>query len=110
MNGIYVVFELIGFTTWKESIRLLSKGGRLVTCGATTGADVDINLAHLFMKQQSILGSTMSNISVFKKVMAKINQKQYLPIVDKIFAMKDIREAHNYIENRQQMGKVVLLP
>ena len=110
MNGINVVFEHVGSATWKESIRLLSKGGRLVTCGATTGADVDINLAHLFMKQQSILGSTMSNIPAFKKVMAKINQKQYLPNVDKIFAMKDIREAHNYIENRQQMGKVVLLP
>ena len=110
MNGINVVFEHVGSATWKESIRLLSKGGRLVTCGATTGADVDINLAHLFMKQQSILGSTMSDIPAFKKVMSKINQKQYLPNVDKIFAMKDIREAHNYIENRQQMGKVVLLP
>ena len=110
MNGVNVVFEHIGSATWKESIRLLTKGGRLVTCGATTGANVDINLAHLFMKQQSILGSTMSNISAFKKVMSKINQRKYQPIVDKIFAMKDIREAHNYIENRHQMGKVVLLP
>ena len=82
----------------------------MVTCGATTGADVNINLAHLFMKQQSILGSTMSSISTFKEVMSKINNKKYNPMVDKIFAMKDIRDAHEYMENRQQSGKVVLVP
>ena len=60
------------------------------------------------MKQQSILGSTMSSISTFKEVMNLINEKIYIPTVNKIFPMKDIREAHAYIENRQQLGKVVL--
>ena len=109
-SGVNVVFEHVGSATWKQSIRILSKGGRLVTCGATTGADVNINLAHLFMKQQSILGSTMSSISTFKEVMNIINDKKYIPMVNKIFPMKDIRDAHAYIENRQQSGKVVLLP
>ena len=62
------------------------------------------------MKQQSILGSTMSSISTFKEVMSKINNQKYNPTVDKIFAMKDIRDAHEYMENRQQSGKVVLVP
>jgi len=109
-SGVNVVFEHVGSATWKQSMRILSKGGRLVTCGATTGADVGIHLSHLFIKQQSILGSTMSNISAFKEVMTKINEKIYVPMVDKIFPMKDIRDAHKYIENRQQMGKVVLVP
>ena len=109
-SGVNVVFEHVGSATWKQSIRILSIGGRLVTCGATTGADVNINLAHLFMKQQSILGSTMSSISTFKEVMSKINNQNYNPMVDKIFAMKDIRDAHEYMENRQQSGKVVLVP
>ena len=109
-SGVNVVFEHVGSATWTQSIRILSKGGRLVTCGATTGADVNINLAHLFMKQQSILGSTMSSISTFKEVMSKINNQNYNPMVDKIFAMKDIRDAHEYMENRQQSGKVVLVP
>ena len=109
-SGVNVVFEHVGSATWKQSIRILSIGGRLVTCGATTGADVNINLAHLFMKQQSILGSTMSSISTFKEVMSKINNQKYNPMVDKIFAMKDIRDAHEYMENRQQSGKVVLVP
>ncbi|MBC8312303.1 MAG: zinc-binding dehydrogenase [Candidatus Marinimicrobia bacterium] len=108
--GVNVIFEHVGSATWKQSIRILSKGGRLVTCGATTGADVNINLAHLFMKQQSILGSTMSSVDTFKEVMNKIKYKKYKPTVDKIFAMKDIRVAHEYMERRQQSGKVVLVP
>ncbi len=109
-SGVNVIFEHVGSATWKQSIRILSKGGRLVTCGATTGAEVGINLAHLFMKQQSILGSTMSSIDTFKEVMNKIIDQKYKPMVDKIFAMKDIRIAHEYMENRLQAGKVVLLP
>ena len=109
-SGVNVIFEHVGSATWQQSIRILSKGGRLVTCGATTGADVKINLAHLFMKQQSLLGSTMSNISAFKEVMIKIKEKKYLPVVDKIFPMKNVQDAHEYLENRKQMGKVVMVP
>ena len=60
------------------------------------------------MKQQCIIGSTMSNIETFRKVMEKIHNKVYLPFVDEIFPMKYIRQAHEYIENRQHMGKVVM--
>ena len=65
---IDVIFEHVGLKTWDMSMRLLAKGGRLVTCGATTGSNVNINLRHLFSKQQSIIGSTMSDIDSFKKV------------------------------------------
>ena len=109
-TGIDVVFEHIGSATWEQSLRMLSKGGRIVTCGATTGSDVNINLVHLFMKQHTIMGSTMSSISAFEEVMNKIKEKKYLPMVDKVIPMEDIREAHEYIENRKQMGKVVVVP
>ena len=109
-RGVDVVFEHIGSATWEQSQRILSKGGRIVTCGATTGPDVNINLAHLFMKQHSILGSTMASILSFKEVMEKIENGKYLPMVDKVIPMKDIRDAHEYLENRQQMGKVVVVP
>ena len=107
-NGVNVVFEHIGASTWKQSLRVLSKGGRIVTCGATTGVNVNVNLAHLFIKQQSILGSTMGSIPTYKEVMEKINQEKYIPTVDQVFPMGDIRHAHEYMENRQQMGKVVV--
>ena len=109
-RGVDVVFEHIGSATWEQSRRILSKGGRIVTCGATTGPDVNINLAHLFIKQQTILGSTMGSISAFEKVMDKIQDGKYIPMVDKVIPMEDIRDAHDYIENRKQMGKVVVVP
>ena len=108
-RGVDVVFEHIGSATWEQSQRILSKGGRIVTCGATTGYDVNINLAHLFMKQHTILGSTMASIPAFKEVMDKIENGKYIPMVDKVIPMEDIRDAHEFIENRMQMGKVVLV-
>ena len=109
-RGVDVVFEHIGSATWEQSQRILSKGGRIVTCGATTGPNVNINLAHLFMKQHTILGSTMGNIPAFNEVMDKIKDGRYIPMVDKVFPMEDIRDAHEYLENRKQMGKVVVVP
>ena len=102
--------EHIGSATWKQSLQILAKGGRIITCGATTGSNVNINLGHLFIKQQSIMGSTMSNIQSFYKVMDNINHKIYTPLIDKVFPMKDIRFAHQYIEDRRQMGKVIVVP
>ena len=107
-NGFDVIFEHIGNKTWDKSIRLLNKGGRIVTCGATTGFNVQINLAHLFIKQQSILGSTMAGTDSFFEVMSKIKQKKYYPVISKTFNFKDIFSAHQYIENRHNFGKVVL--
>ena len=101
VEGVDVVFEHIGFATWEKSQRILSKGGRIVTCGATTGPDVNINLAHLFMKQHTILGSTMASIPAFKEVMDKIENGKYIPMVDKVIPMEDIRDAHEYLQNRQ---------
>ena len=109
-NGVNVVFEHIGPVTWLNSLKALSIGGRIVTCGATTGKKVSIDLRHLFMKQQTILGSTMSSLSVFKKVIKKINDKKYLPYIDKIYKFKDIKEAHLRMENRKHFGKIVLTP
>jgi len=107
---IHVIFEHIGPSTWKQTMRLLAKGGRVVTCGATTGPSVDIDLRHLFMKQQTILGSTMSDLKSFHAMLKKIYEKKYFPFVDKIFKMSDVQKAHKRIENREQIGKVVLVP
>ena len=109
MSFVNSMFEHVGKTTWKQSLSLLSKGGRIVTCGATTGQNVSINLAHLFIKQHSILGSTMSSLPTFNEVMQKIHKQTYFPFVDKIFRMEDIRKAHEYIEKSQHNGKVVMV-
>ena len=108
-RGVDIVFEHVGKATWQHSLSLLAKGGRIVTCGATTGKGVRIDLAHLFIKQHYILGSTMSSLPTFQEVMKKIHNNIYFPFVDKIYKMKDVRPAHEYIENSQHKGKVVLV-
>jgi len=105
---INIVFEHIGQKTWETSMRLLDRGGKVVTCGATTGSDVRINLTHLFFKQLSILGSTMSDINSFKEMMNKIENKKYFPLIDKIFPFSDIVDAHERIESRKNIGKVII--
>ncbi len=107
-KGVDVIFEHPGPATWQNSMRLLAKGGRIVTCGATTGPIVEFDLRHLFMKQQTILGSTMSDMKSFNKVMKHIEKGHYKPFLDKVFPLSEITEAHKRIENREQMGKVVV--
>ena len=109
-QGVNVVFEHIGPSTWQQSIRVLAIGGKIVTCGATTGNKVSIDLRHLFIKQQSILGSTMGSLSTFKNTFNKINDRKYQPYIDKIYNFKDIREAHMRMEKRRHFGKIVVVP
>ena len=109
-NGVDVVFEHVGGETWGTSLKILGKGGRLVTCGATTNPKVNIDLRHLFSKQQSILGSTMGDVSAFNEVLQLLNQQKIQPVVDTVFPMDKIQDAHGYLENGQQSGKVILVP
>lgn len=109
-RGADVVFEHVGGATWASSLRSLARGGRIVTCGATTGAEVDVNLRHLYWKQQSILGSTMGDARAFRDVVRWLNEGKVSPVLDRVFPMADAPEAHQYVEERRHLGKVVLVP
>ena len=109
-KGVNVVFEHPGLETWKTSMKILSRYGRLVTCGSTTGPKVSIDLRYIFFKQQSILGSTMGTLSALNGIINFIEHGKVIPVVDKIFSMRNIAEAHKYVENSNQFGKVVLVP
>jgi len=106
--GADVVFEHIGASTWADSMKSLAVGGRLVTCGATTGIKGEVNLRHLFYKRQSILGSTMGSVSDFYKCIQLAEQKALIPVIDKVFSFKNIRGAHDHLEFDHAFGKVVL--
>jgi len=107
-HGADVVFEHVGEATWSESIKSLAVGGRLVTCGATTGVQGKINLRHLFYKRQSILGSTMGSLSDFQECLHLAEQKVLIPVIDRVFGFKDIQTAHNHLEFDHSFGKVIL--
>jgi NADPH:quinone reductase-like Zn-dependent oxidoreductase len=107
-RGADVVFEHVGAATWDISMKSLARGGRVVTCGTTTGFKANINLTHLFFKQQSILGSTMGSRAAFDGALALLNEGKINPVVDRIFPAQEIASAHDYLESGAQFGKVVL--
>ena len=109
-NGVDVVVEHVGPATWDTSMRLLARNGRLVTCGATTGPKVDITLPHLFIKNQSVLGSTMGPRSALSAIMNRVANGTFHPVVDRVMPLSEIARAHDLLENRRVNGKIVLVP
>ena len=106
--GANVVFEHVGQATWEISMKSLARGGRVVTCGATTGPKANLNLTHLFSKQQSVLGSTMGSQTALKGAMNLLRQRKIKPVVDRVFPMCEVKSAHEYLESTVHFGKVIL--
>jgi NADPH:quinone reductase-like Zn-dependent oxidoreductase len=107
-EGVDVVIEHVGAATWDESMRSLKSGGTLVTCGATTGPEVKVDLRHLFARQLSLLGSYMGTMSDFHEVMGHVFAGRLKPVVDRVFELQDLRAAHEYLEKSAMFGKVVV--
>ena len=102
--------EHVGAATWDESMRSLKTGGTLVTCGATTGPDVKIDLRHLFARQLRLLGSYMGTMAELNEVLGHVFAGRLKPVLDRVFPLSDIRAAHEYVEKSQMFGKVVVNP
>jgi len=109
-EGVDVVIEHVGEATWEESVKSLKGGGTLVTCGATTGPSVGIDLRFLFSRQLSLLGSYMGTMSELHEVLGHVFAGRLKPVIDHTFPLKDIRTAHEYMEKSQMFGKIVLNP
>ena len=107
-RGVDVVFEHVGTATWADSLASLALGGRLVTCGATTGYDAKVDLRFLFSRQLSLLGSYMGTKSELHTVMKLVAAGRLKPIVDRAFPLAEAAAAHAYLESSSQFGKVVL--
>jgi len=107
-RGVDVVFEHVGTATWAESIASLAPGGRLVTCGATTGYDAKIDLRFLFSRQLSLLGSYMGTKPELLTVLKLVAAGRLRPVVDRVFPLAEAAAAHAYLESSAQFGKVVL--
>jgi NADPH:quinone reductase-like Zn-dependent oxidoreductase len=109
-RGVDVVIEHVGLATWQKSLESLSPAGRLVTCGATTGFDAKVDLRFLFSKQWSLLGSFMGTVGELHQVLKFIFRKQLRPVVDRVYPLAEIRDAHERLERKEQFGKIVLTP
>ncbi|OLD27299.1 MAG: alcohol dehydrogenase [Acidobacteria bacterium 13_1_40CM_3_55_6] len=109
-RGVDVVFEHTGEATWPGSILSLKKGGRLVTCGATSGYDARTDLRHVFYRHLTILGSMMGSKADLLTAMKFIATGQIRAVVDRAFPLPEARKAHELMEDRAQFGKLVLVP
>lgn len=109
-QGANVVVEHVGPATWKTSMAVLARNGRLVTCGGTSGAMVEIALPHLFIKNQSVLGSTMGPRAAYPEIFANVAKGIFRPVVDRVLPLARAREAHELLENRAVVGKIVFVP
>lgn len=107
-HGADIIVEHVGAKVWQECLKSLAWGGRLVTCGATTGPNVSLDLRHVFIKHQQIIGSTMGTYDELVAVHEKMARRQLKAVVSKVFPYKDVQEAHRYLEASQHFGKVVL--
>lgn len=109
-KGVDVVFEHIGPATFAKSLASLSRKGRLVTCGVTSGPLVPLDLRYLFVRQLSISGSYMGGIQELQKVVRLVRKKKLKPVVDKVFPLREAREAQARMLERQNFGKIILVP
>ena len=108
--GVDVVFEHTGAETWPGSIASLKTGGRLVTCGATSGYDARTDLRQVFYRHLTILGSMMGSKAELLAAMKFIESGLIHAVVDRSFPLAEARRAHELMEGRAQFGKLVLVP
>ena len=107
-RGVDVVVDHVGVATWERSVRCLARGGRLVTCGATTGHDARLDLRHLFARQLSLLGSYMGGKPELLRAAELFFRGDLRPVVDSTFALSDAAQAQQRLESGAQFGKIVL--
>ena len=107
-RGVDVVVDDVGPATWEKSLGSLSKAGRLVTCGATSGPKVETDVRKLFWNQWTILGSTMGNDAEFDAIVAELEKGRLIPPVDTVFDLENGRAAFERLQAAGQFGKVVV--
>ncbi len=106
-QGVDIVVDNVG-NTFMPSLRTLRKGGRLLTVGNTGGPKVEFDNRYMFGRHLSIIGSTMSTLSEFSKVMDLIVQGKLKPVIDRIYPLEQAAAAQKRLEQDQQLGKILL--
>ena len=109
-RGVDVVIEHIGERVWEQCIKALARGGRLVTCGATTGNGLSVDARYLFSRQLTIMGSYMGTRAELKQAVDHFAAGALRPVIDSVFPLKEARVAQARMIDRKVFGKIVLVP
>lgn len=108
-RGVDVVVETVGAATWMTSLRSCARGGRIVTCGATTGPNPAEEIRLIFWNQLTILGSTMGSAKDWQELVRATGEWNLRPVVDSVFPLDEVRQAFARLASGKQFGKVVLV-
>ncbi|MGH7458800.1 MAG: zinc-binding dehydrogenase [Longimicrobiaceae bacterium] len=108
-RGVDVVVENVGTATWTGSMRALARGGRLVTYGATSGAEASLDLRQLYWRQLEVIGTTMASVPEFEAVLRASFRGGLTPVIAKTFPLEEAARAHRYLEEGRQFGKVIIV-
>ncbi len=109
-RGVHVVFEHVGPDTFGKSLRSLAKGGKLVTCGATSGPTTDLDLRYIFSRELEILGANMGTRAELIHVAGLIGEGKLKPVIDSVYPLSEARVAQEKMLQRDFFGKVILKP
>lgn len=107
-DGVDMAVEVVGAATWKSSLQALRPQGRLVVCGAVSGAIVDTDLKLIYLQHLSVIGSTMGSPAEFEHVLGLLGKGAIHPVIDRIYPLAQAAEAQRRLENREQVGKILL--
>ncbi|WP_424017925.1 zinc-binding dehydrogenase [Halorientalis pallida] len=109
-RGVDVVVDHIGAATWNKSLASLAKGGRIVTCGATTGPNPETDVNRIFWNQLEVIGSTMGTPGEVDDVLELVWEGEFEPRVRDTLPMSETARAHEMLQEREGFGKVVVRP
>ena len=107
-RGVDIVLDSVGKETWRQSIASLARGGKLLTCGATTGPNPQEDIARIFWNQLTVMGSTMGTHAEFSEMLRMVSGGRIAPVVDSVFPLSEAKAAQRRLEERKQFGKIVL--
>jgi NADPH:quinone reductase-like Zn-dependent oxidoreductase len=108
IGGVDVVVEHVGEATWRTSLGAVKPGGRVAVCGATSGPNPPAQLHRVWWKQLTIVGSTMGTRQDFEAVYELVRTGRAKPVIDRVYPLEAVREAHERLEAGEQLGKIVL--
>jgi 2-desacetyl-2-hydroxyethyl bacteriochlorophyllide A dehydrogenase len=107
-RGVDVVIEHVGPEVWDSCLASLAKGGRLITCGATTGTEVKLDLRYVYSRQYTIKGSYMGTRAELVKVAELMGQGRLISVIDRTYPLQEARAAQELMISRKFFGKIVL--
>jgi NADPH:quinone reductase-like Zn-dependent oxidoreductase len=107
-EGVDMVIDSVGQASWSDSLKSLRRGGRLVTCGATTGSNPGADLQRMFIRQLEVYGSTGGSLDEFRQLVALFARGGVQPVIDRRYTLDEVHAAFDHLHAGEQFGKVVV--